>query len=47
MPHILTIVSRKFGQNTYIAWLEGRGDCLVIDPGLEPNGLLKPSSGTN
>ncbi len=35
-PQILTIVSRLFGQNTYIAWLPGRTDCLVIDPGLEP-----------
>lgn len=31
-----TIVSMPFGQNTYVAWLEGRNDCLIIDPGLEP-----------
>jgi hydroxyacylglutathione hydrolase len=40
-PRILTIVSRKFGQNTYIAWMEGRSDCLVIDPGLEPKRIIE------
>jgi hydroxyacylglutathione hydrolase len=40
-PRILTIVSRKFGQNTYIAWMEGRHDCLVIDPGLEPKRIIE------
>ena len=35
-PKILSIVSRPFGENTFVAWREGRGDCLVIDPGLEP-----------
>lgn len=33
---ILTIVSRPFEQNTYVAWLPDHTDCLVIDPGLEP-----------
>ena len=35
-PKILSIVSRPFGENTFVAWREGRHDCLVIDPGLEP-----------
>jgi hydroxyacylglutathione hydrolase len=35
-PNILSIVSRPFGENTFVAWREGRHDCLVIDPGLEP-----------
>ncbi len=39
-PHIVAVVSRPFEQNTYIAWLEGRGDCVVIDPGLEPHKIL-------
>lgn len=28
------IVSPPFQENTYIAWLEGRSDCVVVDPGL-------------
>jgi hydroxyacylglutathione hydrolase len=40
-PRILTIVSRKFGQNTYVAWMEGHKDCLVIDPGLEPKRIIE------
>ena len=33
---LVTIVSMPFGENTYIAWLKGRSDCLIVDPGLEP-----------
>ncbi len=39
-PQILTIVSRPFDQNSYVAWLQGRGDCLVIDPGFEPGKIV-------
>jgi glyoxylase-like metal-dependent hydrolase (beta-lactamase superfamily II) len=39
-----TIVSKPFEENTYLAWLEGRDDCLVIDPGLEPGKILKTLS---
>jgi hydroxyacylglutathione hydrolase len=35
-----TIVSAPFDENTYIACLEGRSDCLVIDPGLQPGKIL-------
>ncbi len=35
-----TIVSMPFGENTYIARLLGRTDCLVIDPGLEPESII-------
>ena len=28
------IVSQPFDENTYIAWLEERRDCLIVDPGL-------------
>jgi len=37
---LAAIVSRPFEENSYIAWLEGRGDCLVVDPGLEPDKIL-------
>jgi glyoxylase-like metal-dependent hydrolase (beta-lactamase superfamily II) len=30
------IESRMFAENCYIAHLEGRDDCLVFDPGLDP-----------
>ena len=33
---IRTIVSMPFAENTYVAWLPERSDCIVIDPGLEP-----------
>jgi glyoxylase-like metal-dependent hydrolase (beta-lactamase superfamily II) len=36
-----TIVSAPFDENTYVAWLDGRTDCLVVDPGLQPNKILK------
>ncbi|HEX4000891.1 MAG TPA: MBL fold metallo-hydrolase [Pirellulales bacterium] len=35
------IVSRPYQEISYIAWLEGRSDCLVVDPGLEPNLILE------
>ncbi|MBX3413499.1 MAG: MBL fold metallo-hydrolase [Pirellulales bacterium] len=36
-----TIVSEPFGENTYVAQLAGRDDCLVIDPGLQPELILE------
>jgi glyoxylase-like metal-dependent hydrolase (beta-lactamase superfamily II) len=38
---IATIVSELFGENTYVAHVEGRSDCLVFDPGLEPNRIVE------
>jgi glyoxylase-like metal-dependent hydrolase (beta-lactamase superfamily II) len=38
--NIHTVVSMPFAENTYIAWLEGRDDAVVIDPGLEPELIL-------
>lgn len=35
-----TIVSQPFAENTYVVWLPGRNDALVIDPGLEPELIL-------
>jgi hydroxyacylglutathione hydrolase len=40
-PQIHTIVSQPFAENTYIVWRDGRSDCLVIDPGLEPDLILE------
>lgn len=37
---IHTIVSMPFAENSYFAWLPGQQDCVVIDPGLEPDLLL-------
>jgi glyoxylase-like metal-dependent hydrolase (beta-lactamase superfamily II) len=37
---VACVVSAPFEENTYIAHLEGRNDCLVFDPGLEPDEIL-------
>ncbi|HEX3147498.1 MAG TPA: MBL fold metallo-hydrolase [Gemmataceae bacterium] len=37
---IQTIVSLPFSENTYVAWLPGHNDCVVIDPGTEPDAIL-------
>jgi hydroxyacylglutathione hydrolase len=37
---IEVIVSAPFDENTYIAHLEGRDDCVIVDPGLEPDAIL-------
>jgi hydroxyacylglutathione hydrolase len=39
-PQIRTVVSEPFEENTYVVWLPGRNDALVIDPGLEPDRIL-------
>jgi hydroxyacylglutathione hydrolase len=38
---IATIVSHPFEQNTYVVWLQGRSDCVIIDPGLEPDKIIR------
>jgi glyoxylase-like metal-dependent hydrolase (beta-lactamase superfamily II) len=40
LPEIAAILSAPFGENTYIARLPGRHDCLVVDPGLEPEKIV-------
>jgi len=40
-PQIHTIVSLPFAENTYLVWPTGRDECLVIDPGLEPELILE------
>lgn len=41
-PEILlaTIVSSDFQENCYVAQLRGRDDCLVVDPGFEPERIV-------
>ena len=36
-----TVVSMPFEENTYIVWLDGRDEALVIDPGLEPELIVE------
>ena len=37
---LATIISQPFGQNTYIARLNDRVQCVVIDPGFEPEKMI-------
>jgi hydroxyacylglutathione hydrolase len=34
------VESLPFGENTYIAHLDGRDDCIVVDPGFEPDAIV-------
>jgi glyoxylase-like metal-dependent hydrolase (beta-lactamase superfamily II) len=34
------VLSLPFGENTYIVNLTGRNDCIVIDPGFEPDAII-------
>jgi hydroxyacylglutathione hydrolase len=34
------VVSEMFGQNTFIARLEGRDDCVIIDPGFDTESII-------
>ena len=38
---IKTVLSHAFEQNTYIVSLRDRSDCVVIDPGLEPEKIIR------
>ena len=37
---LLVVISEMFGQNTFIASLPGRDDCIVVDPGLQPDDIV-------
>ena len=39
-PRIAVVVSAPFAENSYIAHLDGRNDCLVIDPGFDPDKII-------
>lgn len=45
--HIESILSQPFAENTFVLWLEGQTDCIVIDPGLEPDKILRFLSDQN
>lgn len=38
---IAKIVSVPFDENTYVFHLEGRDDCVVFDPGLQPGAIVE------
>lgn len=38
---IRTIVSQPFEENSYVVWRPGQADCLVFDPGLDPEAILE------
>jgi glyoxylase-like metal-dependent hydrolase (beta-lactamase superfamily II) len=37
---IRTIVSAPFQENSYVVWREGSSECVVLDPGTEPDLIL-------
>ena len=41
-PHLnlKVIVSKPFGENSFVAHLAGRNDCLIVDPGFEPEKII-------
>ena len=41
------IVSEPFAENTYVANLTGRRDCLVVDPGFDPEAIFRYLDGQN
>lgn len=40
-PTILSIPSVPFDENSYVAYFEGRKDCLVFDPGMQPHKIFE------
>ncbi len=38
--HLGVVVSAPFEENTYVAHLDGRDDCIVFDPGFEPDEIF-------
>ena len=34
------VTSRLFEENAYLAYLEGRDDCLIVDPGFDPDEIV-------
>jgi hydroxyacylglutathione hydrolase len=39
-PQVRTVLSMPFEENSYVVWLGGRRECVVIDPGLQPDLIL-------
>lgn len=38
--HVRRIVSAPFAENTFVARIEDRSECLVVDPGLDPDQIV-------
>lgn len=38
---ILPVISKPFLENTWLVWRTGQTDCLIVDPGLEPNKITR------
>jgi glyoxylase-like metal-dependent hydrolase (beta-lactamase superfamily II) len=38
---LATVLSHPFEQNTYILWGSGRSDCVIVDPGMEPEKIIR------
>jgi len=41
LPNVECIVSPPFQENTYIVWLDGRSDCVIVDPGTTPDDVIE------
>jgi hydroxyacylglutathione hydrolase len=39
-PQVRTLTSMPFEENSYVVWLGGQRECVVIDPGLQPDLIL-------
>lgn len=37
---IAAVVSQPFGENSYVVWFDGENECVVLDPGFEPDLVL-------
>lgn len=40
-PNVHVIESKPFAENTYVVWLPGRPDCVIVDPGFEPERIVE------
>lgn len=38
---IRLVVSEMFGQNSYVTHLDGHRDCIVVDPGFDPEAIIE------
>lgn len=41
MPHVVTVESQPFAENSYVVWADGRSEAFVIDPGFEPDAIAE------
>lgn len=39
-PTVLTVISVPFDENTYVAYFPGQHDCLIVDPGMQPDKIF-------